>query len=790
MEKTEASVPRGRVAWLAAGLALAAILAATFLAYWPALDGSFVLDDWITVKNNVEIRRPEALRVPGLARMLGTSRPITEATYALDWRAVGLDPRRYHAVGLALHLAAACAAFAFLLRLLRRAGHPRATGVAVVVAGLFALHPMQSDAVAYVAQRSELLSGGLYLVALLLLDAAVSRWGSRRGVLAAAAGAGGWVVAMGAKATAISLPGAFVADQLVVAPPGERGSRALRSRALRALAVVAPVFLLMAWAAWLQVTTLEAHPEGGAGFSATTLSWWQYLLTQLRVVWLYLRLLAWPSGLAFDRTFRPSTGPDGAVLLAGAGVVALVALALWLWYRAERSDRPEPASRLAAFGILFWFVALSPTSTIVPVLDLAVEHRVYLPSLGVFLAATVAVDALLHRRLPARHATAVAAGLAVLVLAGLGLALRARAQVWSSAEELWRQAAAVSPDSARIQTNLGMVLHERGDVAGAEAAYERAWPLARDVDAAIPLARNHAWLLHGAGRYEEALAVVERGLVALPADGPLRALRAVTLLKFSRFDEAEQDSRAAVLAAPDDATVHGIRGQVLSQRGDWAGALRELETAMALDPGAAIHEVGVAVALAALGRRDEACQVLRTAAERSGARELPMNGAMHALELGCPVGGNPAVRLIDEGRAEEALAILDRAAAVSPGDAMVQANRAAALGKMGRNAEALEAARRAARIAPDVAAMRNVYGQALAVNKDWAAALVEFQESEKLSPANPLYPVQAAVALTALKRRAEACAALARASGKSGGRPLPLDAGRLARSLGCPVPAP
>jgi tetratricopeptide (TPR) repeat protein len=307
--------------------ALAVLLAAAAVAYGPALAGPFVLDDWGTIQANMRLRQPSAVRVPSPAEMLGPSRPVTEVTFAVDYRAAGLDPARFHAVSLALHLAAAVLAFAFLAPLLRRAGHPCPRGVALVVAGIFALHPVQAEAVAYAAQRSEVLASLLYLLALALLDRSAAGWGTGRGAAAWAGGALGWLLAMGSKTIAISVPGAFFVDQAVVAPASERGTAPLRRRSLRALALAAPLLALGAWSATLHFRSFAANPGGGAGFSETPLSAGAYFVTQPRVQWLYLRLLAWPRGLAFDRFFEPSLGPDGAVLAAGAGLVALLALA-------------------------------------------------------------------------------------------------------------------------------------------------------------------------------------------------------------------------------------------------------------------------------------------------------------------------------------------------------------------------------------------------------------------------------------------------------------------------------
>jgi Flp pilus assembly protein TadD len=616
---------------------LALLLAATGLAYAPSLRGPFVLDDWGSIQANMRLRQPDAVRVPSPAEMLGPSRSVTELTFAADYRAAGLDPLRFHAVGLALHLAATLLAYAFLASLLRRAGHPRPRGVALVVAGLFALHPIQAEAVAYAAQRSEVLASLLYLASLVLLDRSAGGRGTGRRVASWAGGAIAWLLAMGAKTIAISAPGAFVMDQAVVAPAGERGARALWRRVATALVLAAPLLALAAWSASLHFRSFAAAPGGGAGFAATPLSAGAYFLTQLRVQWLYLWLLAWPRALAFDRSFEPSLGPDGAVLVAGAGALALVGLAAWLWIRAERSPGAGANGRLAAFGILFWFVVLSPTSSFVPVNDLAVEHRVYLASLGPFLAVTIGADVLLHRLLADRRAVIASAGIASLVLLALGLTLAARARVWGSEEALWREAATSSPDNPRAWTNLAIALRNRGDLAGAERAYRRAWTVARQPGRIVSLARNHASLLVDTGRPAEAMEVLDRGLAVSPDDPTLRGNRAAALGKLGRPAEALAEARRAVAASPGDPLMRNLLGQALAVNQDWAAALDEFRAAQAIDPGVPLYAVAVAVSLAELGRRDEACAAFQTAASRYKARPLPLDAAARAAALGCPL---------------------------------------------------------------------------------------------------------------------------------------------------------
>ncbi len=629
-----AGPPAWRRAWVA--VALVALLGATALAYAPSLGGDFVYDDERSVLSDMSIRRPDAVRLPAPREMLGTGRPLTAMTFALDWRAEGLSPRRFHATGLALHLAAVLLAFAFVLALLRRVDHPRAPALALVVAGLFALHPVQVESVAYVSQRAEVLSGALYLAALLLLDASARRWLRPGGLLAWAGGVGTWVLAMGAKAVAVSLPGAVVLDQAVVAPAGESGGRAASRRTLRALLLVAPIALLAAWSAVLQFRSFAAMPGGGAGYGATPLSGGQYLLTQLRVQWLYLRLLAWPDGFSLDRGFEASRGLDGPSALAAAGVAALVTLALWLWVRAERGLAGAGAARLCAFGILFWFVALAPTSSVVPVADLAVEHRVYLATLGPFLAGVVAVDALVARWTPgaARVAGAV---LAVAVLLGLGLGLRSRAEVWSSAEGIWREALRAAPGSERILTNLGIAQRRRGDLAGAEQSFRRAWTVARRPEGVAILAQNHAELLLDQGRAAEALALLDRGVAAVPGDPIVHVNRAVAFGMLGRDAESLAAARRAVEILPGSPVTRNTLGVALCANGAWLEALPHFRAAEALDPGNPMWPVTAAISLTYVGRRDEACATYRRARATTRVLPLPRDAARNAAALGCPI---------------------------------------------------------------------------------------------------------------------------------------------------------
>jgi tetratricopeptide (TPR) repeat protein len=615
------------------GLAAAAAVAvAAWLAYGPALDGGFTWDDETSIRSHWILRDPgaalRALAPPGL---LGPGRPVTDATYAFDlWRG-GLAPGPFHRTSLLLHLAAGALVFLLLRGALRAAGHARAAPLAGLAAAAFVLHPLQSEAVAYLAQRSEVLAALLAVAALLALLRADAAWPRRAawGWLGAAAAA--QALALGAKPVAAVVPAAYLLHRAVLGG-GTAGAPPLRARALRALALGAPAWALSLAAALrsLGALTPGAHAGGGPGL----LSPLAYLATQWRVGWLYARLAAWPAGLNLDHDVAPSAGPsDPAALAAGAALLAALAGALWLWRRAE-AGRAGPAARAAAFGLLWWWLWLLPTGSLLPLLDLAAEHRAYLALAGLLLAAAAGLDAACARWLPARAAPRAALAAGARGAAALALALHARAGDWSSPVALWEDAAAKSPRKARVLLNLAHARQEAGQAAQAAATYQRAAALPATAEERVALARNLAALLtHDLGDAPGALAVLAPALALVPGHPELLRNRAEALYALGRHDEAWRDAQAALARAPGAPELHDLAGMILVATGRMAEAEPAFREAARIDPADPGYQEHHFLALFHLGRRAEACAAWRALRQR-GHPGSP-DGRRRAAEAGC-----------------------------------------------------------------------------------------------------------------------------------------------------------
>jgi len=613
-------------------LLLALPLALAAAAYGRVLDGEWVYDDLITIQRNAAVKdlgpAVPARIVDGFLR---GQRPVAELTLALNYAAGRLDPRGYHLVNLLVHLATAVLVWVFTRAVARLAGAPRPEWLALAVAGVFAVHPLQSEAVSYVTQRSEALASGLYLATLLLVLAAERRGLGRRGAPFWAAGLVTFVLALGSKAIAVTLPVAWL---LLAATVPSADARTLLLGWRRRVLALLPFAAVDVWFATRTLGATAAHPD--VGFSIPGLSPWSYLLTQLRVVMVYLRLLLWPSGQNGDWDFRVSrTLADPAVIVSGLCLVALAAGAVALVARAGRwSGTSAGAARVAGFGVLWFFLVLSVTSSLVPLSDPLVEHRVYLASWGVMAAVAVGLLLLLdevpRRWLPMAIAAAVAVG-----WAAPAAALYRRNAVWETAGAFWEDVVAKSPAKARGYMSLSYVAMGQGNLEEAIRLGNVALQLVRPQGPLyVPLLRNLGGIYLLLGRPYDAEVLLRRALEKDDAAVEILTNLAIALAMKRDLDEAERVAARAVALAPSRAEGWNTLGRVKLARGLAQEALPMFERSIQLDPDLATPRGNLGAALAALGRREEACAAW-AAVDVGRDPRLRTNLARARAEQGC-----------------------------------------------------------------------------------------------------------------------------------------------------------
>jgi len=603
----------------------AGLLLLTAVAYAPGMHGEFVLDDRFTVETNFEIRHLGHYLDPAVwLRILRSDRIFTEFTFALDYAVGKLDPFPYHATNLAIHLGVVLIVYAFVKRMLDLGGLAEGRHLALAVAAVFALHPLQTEAVIYVSQRSESLASGLYLGALLLMLAAERRGRTWAGAALYLSALAVYMLGMGTKSIVLTMPLAYVLIGLL---PG----RALYAEKLAPLAkrilLAAPFVLCSLFVVLRTVPTFQGrHRElNTAGFDIPSLPPWRYLLTEWHALLVYLRLLFWPTDQNVDWDFPLARGPgDPTAWLCGLLLTALLLGAGYLYLRFRaRDDRVGAVARVALFGLFWFFLVLSLTSSIIPILDVLVEHRLYLACVGLFLAVLVLAGQSL-RRLPETKQRRLAPALLLLLCAGLAAVTYHRTSAWQTMLRLWTDAVAKSPHKARPHAGLGGALYLKGELSSAIDEYVTALGLPGDEPVWIRsrIYEKLATAYLAQGHAEEAIAAVQKGLKEDPESSPLLGALAIAYLRGHHLQEAKFAAEHAVRATTNPATALLVLGLAQAELGDQASAVEAFERALALEPDLWKGRLYLAAIYRAQGRIEEACAVLHVL-RRSGPEELP-----------------------------------------------------------------------------------------------------------------------------------------------------------------------
>ncbi|MBI5509068.1 MAG: tetratricopeptide repeat protein [Deltaproteobacteria bacterium] len=562
-----------------------------------SLHAPFVFDDAPNIVDNADLHlvRIDLESVARAVRGPNLHRPLAYLTFAANHLAGGLDPFGYHLVNLLLHLLVVLFVYLLAARLLEetRPDLPAAerTGGAFFAAALFGLHPIQTAAVAYVVQRMAVLVALFGVAALWLYVQGRRSTGARRRRAFALAVAA-FVLALSSKENALVLPLLVLAVEVLLGDlprwATARPRRALAAAGLVVAAAAAAIASLWPWLATLYQTKPYTVVER--------------LMTQPRVLFHYLSLLLWPwpgrFHLDYDTPVSRSLFAPPTTLLAVLGLAALVTVAV-------RSVRARP---FLAFAIAWYLLAQVAESTIVP-LSMTFEHRVYLPSVGLCIAAGAAF-ALHSRRLGA--ARLVLAAIVLLLLAASGIA---RNLQFNDPAALYADAVREHPTNARMLLNVGEAALLAGDLDRAETALigvldlepanvgalvdlgvvaerrgapdaaERQFRLAGRLDPTVVEAgAGLVRVLLAQNRPDDALGDAEALCNTQPGSALAHVTRAQVLLRLERDQDAGRAVDRALAIDPGSSLALATRAQLNAKRGDSAAALADSRTAARLDP--------------------------------------------------------------------------------------------------------------------------------------------------------------------------------------------------------------
>lgn len=653
------SVPPAKDAGVASWWQPALIVSATVLAYANSVKGPFILDDFAAIVSNQSIRRwwdlAAIFRPPPELPVSG--RPIANLSFAISYAVGGLNPVACHVWNIAIHVASALALFGLIRRTLRQGGDRRlvrhASDVAFVAALLWAIHPLNSEAVDYLTQRTELLLGLFFFLTLYASVRALAS-GRREAWQAVAVAACG--LGMGCKESMVIAPVMVILFDRSFSYGSIQ--QALRER-WRFYAALMSTWLVLIASAWTGPRAMSA------GFSSG-LSPMTYLWNQAIMVPHYLRLAAWPRDLVVDYGWPvPLTLQDvlpRVLLLATLLVLTVVALIRW----------PR-----AGFPGAWFFLTLAPTSSIVPIAtEVGAERRMYLPLAGLLVLVVAAAAAATERggrrapRDPTPSRRPLTSGVAA-----------------------WAAVFAISA----LLVSMTMARNRE---------YASALLLAATTVDRWPSAVAHATLgseLAAAGRHDESLVHLRQAVNG--GDFRARYPLGAELVDRGALEEAIPYLRAYVDegSAPTSlqASARKMLGSAYAQRGEWAPAAAQFQLVLAQEPGDGSSRRFLADALFAQHAfADAAVQYQRFL--ESGP------GDVDALT-------NLGIALANTDRGGEAVAAFRRASAAAPGNINARTNLIQMLVRQKAYKEAEAQAREAMRLDPADPRARDLLDQVLAL---------------------------------------------------------------------------
>ena len=449
------------------------------MAFGASVFGSFHFDDFSLFSDPAVISRSGWLQVWEPLR----TRPLTYLTFWANYQAGGRNPIGYHLVNLLLHLGCVWVSFGALRRLMP-------TKAAFIAAGIFAVHPIQSEAVNYVFARSTLLMTFFCIVAL---------WFWTRGRHWTAVS---WfALALLSKEECVAFPFFLFLLYLSIS----RNSRELKP---------ITAMVLLAVAAGVRVLFAIAVTPGAAAGARSTVPAWTYLGAQGRVIFRYLGLVVWPTGFSVD--------PDVDAIPDWWAWIALIAL---LVLSAKHFTKAR-----AGFWFIAGFLLLLPSSSVFTASDLAADRRMYLPMLAFSAAVAVLVQ------------TWNTGVLATVCLALASVSLL-RTHVWRDEVSLWTDAVERAPQKVRPRIHLARALPPQEALEQLEAANR--------LDPNDPLVAQELGRVYIALKQpDKALSEFGRELALSPNDPFALTNRGVALLLLQQVDAARQDFARALQMNP------------------------------------------------------------------------------------------------------------------------------------------------------------------------------------------------------------------------------------------------
>lgn len=667
------------------------IILAGASAYLNSFDGVFILDDEVNIVRNQHLR---GLKFDWNA-INYRRRPIVNLSLMINYALGELNVWGYHAFNLSVHILAGLTLFGVVRRTtdcgLRigdcgferghrrqggmsgpQRGHARhepgmphdalhrqspirkrqsATWLALTISLMWLVHPLQTQSVTYVIQRSELLMGLFYLLTLYFV---IRGTDSRRPFFWYAAAVLACALGMGSKPVMLTAPVVVLLYDRVFLSESFLGM--WRRRWGLYISLAATWSILIATGVVQGVLFPQPNATSHVGFGFTQISPLQYALTQPGVLIHYLELSLWPNPLCLDYAWPIAAGA-AAIVPPALAVALLLVTTVWALWRKPR---------LGFLGAWF-FLILLPTSSFIPIKDVAFEHRMYLPlaavvALLVIVGRSVLNSVLVRLSLSGRARRIVPGGLVVIVVSMLSLASARRNDDYKSSLTMWTDVVTQRPRNGRARLNRGIALADLGRLDEAIAEYHQSLGIhPQDVLAHY----NLGVALSRLGRFDEAVNEYRRAIQIDAGHLQARCNLGIALAGLGRLEEAIVEFRKTIGIDPSNLLAHFNLGSALAKMGRFDQSITSFREAVRIHPRLAAAHMALGNALVKLHGLHEAVQAYRQAA-----RINPSHADARYL-LG--------ETLLQLGEIDDAITELRAAISIRPRDAQIRRALEAAL---------------------------------------------------------------------------------------------------------------
>ena len=545
------------------------IITTGIICYSGTFDVPFIFDDLPSIVSNDSIKDLYGLKAIWEYNRL---RFVAFFSFAINYHIHGFNLFGYHLINLIIHIFAALTVYWLIILIfqtpelkknpLALLGKPLALAVAMI----FVTHPVETQAVTYIVQRMTSMASWFYLLSLVLYIRARIYYdaGNPTHFFLYAGSITAALLAMFTKEISVTLPLCILVIEYFFFSPCFK-------KLYRKITYIWPMLLTIPGviATYMLSNREMIKNDGLAAVAALatetdTISRVNYLLTQFNVISTYLKLLFFPSRQSIDYNYPIAKNLfDLNSFASFLLLLSIFVLSLLVFKK----------FRLISFGIVWFYLTLMVESSVIPIRDVIFEHRLYLPSIGIFLSATVFIFYLFGNK---RRILFI---FFALIISLSSLATINRNIVWKKQVLIWHDAIAKKNITARTMNNLGVGFINLGRLDLAIHYYDMA---AKKFPKHAKLYFNRGIAHHMIGNLKEAIEDYTGSIALYPKYHRTYFCRGMAFIQLGQIEQALEDMNKAI-NIKDDAIVYYNRSCIYLLKGSIENALNDTNRAIELD---------------------------------------------------------------------------------------------------------------------------------------------------------------------------------------------------------------